>query len=802
MEFLHPISKMNHLLYVKLKNKKMRYYILISFFFVLSSAFSQNSVLSGYVTDSETGEAMIGVNIINLDSRTGTSSNKFGFFTLSVKNTEINRIQFSFVGYETKVFNIQISKDTLMKVSLHTSDNNLSEIFVVSRKKIEERTEMSKIDIPISTIRSLPSLSGEADIMKAFQLMPGVQMGAENTNGLFVRGGSSDQNLFLLDDVPLYNVNHLGGFFSVFDPSMLKSVDLYKGGFPARYGGRISSVMDIRTKDGNLYDKKGEFMLGILSSKLFLEGPIISGKSSYALSVRYCNFGIYTWLFSKLQNDVGTSGYNFYDINLKTNYILSPQNRLFINFFTGDDNISYKETDVKIEFSDNTYSEKSNIKWGNTAGSVRWLHTADNGFFNNTTLAFSGYRFLNAIKSITRDTDTKEKMSNFFQTHSAINDLTLKNDAEISFNKHTFRFGLSAINHFFKPGTVTQSYSGSDLDSTITNPVKIIYALDFCGYAEWEYTFFKKLSVNAGFRTGLYATTGTLYPVLEPRVVLNYLFLPSFSLKTSYTKMHQNMHLLTNSDGGLPTDIWVPSTKLIKPESADQFSFGFAHTTKNNYELSIELYAKKMKNLIDYKAGIFVYDIHQSWENKIETDGVGNIKGIEFLFQKKSGNLTGWMAYTLSSNKRKFKYLNNGEEFPYIYDQRHNLSITGNYKISKNMVISAVWIYHSGNHITLPLAKYQIANYDYMGNLSFSEVEIYFKKNGYSLPDYHRLDIGLTRTKQLKKGIRNWSINIYNAYNRQNAYYVYYKKNNDGNIKLYQRSFFPFLLNFGYSYTW
>lgn len=780
----------------------MRYCILFFCFFLLNYAFSQNSVLSGYVTDSKTGEAIIGANIMDLESRVGTSSNKFGFFTLNLKKDEIHQVQFSFVGYNTKKINIQIIKDTLMIVSLDFSDNNLNEIVVVSRKKIEERAEMGKIDIPISTIRSLPSLSGEADIMKAFQLMPGVQMGAENTNGLFVRGGSADQNLFLLDDVPLYNVNHLGGFFSVFDPSMLKSVNLYKGGFPARYGGRISSVMDIRTKDGDLYNHKGEFSLGILSSKLFLEGPIKSGKSSYALSVRYCNFGIYTWLFSKLQNDAGTSGYNFYDINLKTNYILSPQNRLFFNFFTGDDNISYKETNVKIELSNSTYSGKSDIKWGNTAGSVRWLHTADNGFFNNTTLAFSGYRFLNAIKSSTRDTDTNEKTSDSFQTHSAINDLTLKNDAEISLNEHTFRFGLSAINHFFTQGTVTQSHSGSDLDSTITNSVKTIYAFDLCGYAEWEYTFFKKMSTNVGFRTGLYAAKSRTYPVFEPRVVLNYLFLPTLSFKTSYTKMHQNMHLLTNSDGGLPTDIWVPSTNIIKPESADQLSFGFAHTTKNNYELSIELYTKEMKNLIDYKEGILVYDGNQAWENKIETDGVGNVKGIEFLVQKKSGNLTGWLGYTLSSNKRKFENLNNGKEFPYIYDQTHNLSLTGNYKISKNMTLSAVWIYHSGNHITLPLVKYQIANYDYMGNIAYSEVEIYSEKNGYTLPDYHRLDVGLNRTKQLKRGIRNWSINMYNAYNRQNAYYVYYKKNNDGNIKLYQRSFFPFMLNFGYSYTW
>lgn len=348
--------------------------------FMFCSVFSQNSVLSGYITDSKTGEAIIGANITGQTSKVGTTSNKFGYFTLNLKKDVLYHLQFSYMGYETKVIDIQISEDKFLMVAITFSERSLNELVVVAKKKLEERADMGKINIPVSTIRSLPSITGEADVMKAFQLMPGVQMGAENTNGLFVRGGSADQNLFLLDDVPLYSVNHLGGFFSVFDPSMLKSVDLYKGGFPARYGGRISSVMDIRTKDGNFYHKSGEFSLGVLSSKLFLEGPIKREKSSYALSVRYCNFGIYSWLLSRLQHEEGTSGYYFYDINFKTNFILSPQNRLFLNVYSGDDNIFYKETDVKVENSNYTYSDESNVKWGNTAGSVRWSHFADNGF--------------------------------------------------------------------------------------------------------------------------------------------------------------------------------------------------------------------------------------------------------------------------------------------------------------------------------------------------------------------------------------------------------------------------------------
>jgi hypothetical protein len=690
---------------------------------------------------------------------------------------------------------------------MNATTTNLNEVVVLADKKLEEKAEIGRVNIPMSTVRTLPSITGEPDILKAYQLMPGVQMGAENNDGLYVRGGSPDQNLFLLDDVPLYNVSHLGGFFSVFDPSMVKSVDLYKGGFPARYGGRISSVVDVRSKDGNLYESKGEIALGLISGKIFLEGPLKKGESSYALSYRNCNFGIYSYLYNLSQGLNYTEGYYFNDINFKTNLKLSQSDRLFVGFYTGEDNIYYKEKDTKVEIVNIKYSGQSELKWGNTAGSVRWLHVFNDGIFDNTTLAYTNYRYINQSQSSAVSLTDNSKISDDYQNQSGTDDFQIKNDAEIPFDNLTIRFGIAAGSHSYIPGLVTysQTTSTSSSDSSASGSSIRLNAVDLYGYTEFDYKISDKLSTNAGFRTGFYAVNNTSFPVFEPRVVLNYLFLPSFSIKGSYSNMHQNIHLLTNSNGGLPTDIWVPSTKNIKPESSDQFSVGFAHTTAKDYELSIELYSKKIHNLIEYKEGILLYNGSQNWQEKLETGGTGNVKGIELLIRKMKGRLTGWIGYTLSSNTRKFENLNQGKEFPYVYDQTHNFSIVGNFKITDKVTLSATWVYHTGNCVTLPSANYQLYNYDYYDSTNknrYTEVEIYSDKNGYRLPDYHRLDIGLNRSKQLKKGIRNWSINVYNAYNQQNAYYLFYKKADDGTVKLYQRSFFPILLNASYSYSW
>jgi hypothetical protein len=764
--------------------------------------------MNGYIVDKKSGEAIIGVNVYDYNLKVGCTTNKFGYYSLIINKNINYNFQFSCISYDSKNYSIKLVTDTILNIELQNATTNLSEVIVSAQRKLEERTELGKINIPLSTIRTLPSITGEPDILKAYQLMPGVQMGSEGNNGLYVRGGTPDQNLFLLDDVPLYNVSHLGGFFSVFDPSMVKSVDLYKGGFPARYGGRISSVVDVRNKEGNLYNTKGEIAVGLISSKFFIEGPIKKGESSYAFSYRNCNFGIYSYLYKLIENSSSVSGYYFNDINFKANLKISQSDRLFLSFYTGEDNIYSKDKGTDVKSTKSKYSGLSEVKWGNTAGSIRWLHLLKNGIFNNTTIAYTHYNYLNHLQSIVENLTDKSNTTDDFQIRSGANDLLFKNDTEIPLENLTIRLGITGSSHSYIPSLVTysQKLNAIATDTTSSPDTQLqLQAADIYGYAEFEYKLTDKLSTNAGFRTGAYFVKNTSFPVFEPRIVVNYMFLPSYSLKASYSNMHQNIHLLTNSNAGLPSDIWVPSTANIKPESSDQFSVGFAHTTKKNYEMSIELYTKRIQNLIEYKEGVLLYNGSQNWQEKVETGGIGNIKGFEVLIRKLNGKLTGWIGYTLSSNTRKFTNLNNGNEFPFTYDQTHNLSIVGNYKLTENLTLSAIWVYHTGNCVTLASSKYQLYNYDYSGYTYknyYTDVQVYTEKNGYRLPDYHRLDIGLNRTKQLKKGIRNWSINIYNAYNHQNAYYVFYKKKEDGTIKLFQRSFFPILLNIGYSYKW
>jgi len=785
--------------------KRLFFLLLLDLFHI---AYAQKAILKGYIVDKKSGEAIIGVNVYDSNSKVGCTTNKFGYYSMLLnKNMDYN-FQFSYIGYNSKIYNIKIITDSILNIELQNATTNLSEVIVSAQRKLEERIEMGKIKIPLSTIRTLPSISGEPDILKAYQLMPGVQMGSEGNNGLYVRGGTPDQNLFLLDDVPLYNVSHIGGFFSVFDPSMVKSVDLYKGGFPARYGGRISSVVDVRTKEGNLYEQKGEIGLGLISSKIFLEGPLKKGESSYAFSYRNCNFGIYSYLYKLIENSSSLSGYYFNDINFKANIKLSQSDRLFLSFYTGEDNIYSKDKSVEVKSTNSEYSGLSELKWGNTAASIRWMHLLKNGIFNNSTIAYTHYNYLNHLQSIVKNLTDKSKTTDDFQVRSGVNDFLFKNDTEIPLEKLTIRLGITGSSHTYIPSLVTysQKITAIATDTTFTPETQLqLHAADIYGYAEFEYKIADKLSTNAGFRAGSYFVNKNLFPVFEPRIVVNYIFLPTYSLKASYSNMHQNIHLLTNSNAGLPSDIWIPSTAKIKPESSDQFSIGFAHTTKKDYEMSVEFYTKKIQNLIEYKEGVLLYDGSLNWQDKLETGGIGQVNGFEVLMRKLNGKLTGWIGYTLSSNTRKFRNLNNGNEFPFTYDQTHNLSVVGNYKITENITLSATWVYHTGNCITLASSKYKLYNYDYSGYIYktyYTDAEIYSEKNGYRLPNFHRLDIGINRTKQMKKGIRNWSVNIYNAYNRQNAYYVFYKRDDNGNIKLYQRSFFPIMLNAGYSYCW
>ncbi len=482
---------------------------------------------------------------------------------------------------------------------------------------------------------------------------------------------------------------------------------------------------------------------------------------------------------------------------------------MFFSLYHGKDKFYFSEKENESTNFKIIQSAYSGLDWGNSAFGLRWLHIFSDKVFSNFTLAYTKYNYANEHEFNSKIISDNYIITDKMQLASSVQDLSIKNDNEIPINNSMLKFGFIGSQHSYLPSYISysQSYNSITTDTTINSPDQkvLLNSYELHGYVEWEHEFAKKLSSNIGFRAGYYSVGSVIYPSLEPRVVINYILFPSISIKTSYCKMHQNIHLLTNSNTGLPSDIWVPSTSILPPEISHQFSLGLAHTYNNKFEVIIDAYTKELTNLIEYKEGVLLFNNENSWEDKVVKNGKGRIKGVELLINKKNGILTGWLGYTLASNKRNFENLNNGNDFPYKYDQTHNFSIVGNYKISKKINISATWVYHSGNRITLAEKKYKLYNINYSGSYEgnrevFSDVHVYPSRNNYKMPAYHRLDFGLNYEISKKRGFAIWTFGVYNVYNRQNAYYLFFKDSNNGDTKLYQKSLFPILLNFGYTF--
>lgn len=650
---------------------------------------------------------------------------------------------------------------------------------------------------------------GEIDVLKTFQLMPGVQGGAEGSNALYVRGGSPDQNLILLDDVPLYYVSHLGGFVSVFDAYTISNVKLIKGGFPAQYGGRLSSVIDIRMKDGNENKLKGAFSLGTLVSKISLEGPISGKKTTFIFSARRSFFDLFTHAFYLLRNNEGlVTYYNFHDVNFKLSHKLNEKNKLFISLYTGGDKFRVQEKYTQnvngLETISNNY--KTGILWGNTMLSFRWNHIYNNKLFGNTTVSYSNFKYKNFTNGTQTSNSSSQNMKYIFT--SGINDVIAKSDFDYYFSdKHKIKFGIAGILHTFRPGMSSYTQSGDDLSGqdTLINPEKL-NSTETYAFVEDEFSISKNITLNAGIHASAYFVQQTSFYSLQPRLSLNYKFIENYSMKMSIATMKQNLHLLTNSGAGFPTDLWVPSTKKVDPENSLQAAIGFVHSInkKNiNLEISVEGYYKRMNNLIDFQEGVSFFS-PRTWEEKIVKNGKGNVYGIEFLLYKKEGKLNGWIGYTYSKNTRQFINLNGGNPYPYRYDRPHNASVVINYEFSDKIAFSCSWVYESGNAITLASQKADLINYNtnYMAERTtfeiYDDVHLYNGRNSYRMPSFHKLDVGVNFVKTVRRGIRTWNISIYNVYNRQNAFMLYFKKVNN-QVKLYQTSLFPIIPSVSYS---
>ncbi|MDP2175179.1 MAG: TonB-dependent receptor plug domain-containing protein [Bacteroidota bacterium] len=765
---------------------------------------SQN-IVYGYVQDSSSQEKLIGTNIKVLNRSGSTLSNNYGYFSLKYQEDTII-LSISHLGYKQTY--LSVNKNTPMPIIIPIAQESVlfGNVTVKTKKesKIVEEVQMSTINITMNQIKMLPRFMGETDILKAIQLMPGIKGGSEGSTGLYVRGGGADQNLILLDGAMVYNPSHLFGFFSVFNTDAINNVQMLKGGFPARYGGRLSSVLDISMKDGNMKKFKGEGSIGALASKFTFEGPIIKDKVSFMVSARrtYLDLMLQPILRLSSGNPNLRQGYFFSDFNGKVNWRLNAKNRLYFSYYNGVDRFYQENKPYTYLYDGNVIKEQSLARnqWGNQLATLRFNQIINKNLFVNTQLNLTKYFYeIDESFSNSEQTDTGlTEQYNFNGFGSKINDITLKSDAEYNQGRHYIRFGLSAIYHRFVPGQssiVFRKTGEKSIDTTFGSGVT--KSVEMSAYLEDDFDFSKQLKLNYGLHFNLYNYKKSFFPSIQPRVALRYLLNKTLSLKGSYANMVQNIHLLTNNTIGLPNDLWVPATNLVKPMKSNQVAVGLAKMV-GKFELTFETYYKNMRNVIEFKEGASFLNVNNSWENKVAR-GNGKAYGFEFLAQKKSGNLTGWIGYTLSWVKRTIPELNFGKEFYYKYDSRHDVSFVLNYKENEKWDYGLVWVFRTGNALTMPTGAYP----GHLPGGSWSgTVFTYSGRNNFRFADYHRLDLSVTRHYKKKWGMLDLNFSIYNTYSRINPFYYRIGTDFKGNKQITRVGLFPILpsLNLGFKF--
>jgi len=759
----------------------------LPFFNASAQSIPRKITISGYVTDGKSGETLIGAGITSEQpgAKTafpvGAATNNFGFYTLTIPAGKTS-LTYSYIGYKSEKMDIGLQRDTVINIKLE-SDSQLKAATVSAGKESGiNSSNMGAIDIPMKQMLSAPAIFGETDVLKTIQLMPGVQTGVEGTSGIYVRGGGPDENLMLLDGIPLYNVDHMLGIFSVFTPEAVKKVTLFKGSFPARYGGRISSIIDVRTNDGNMKETHGVVSVGLLSSRIHLEGPIVKDKTSYSISAR----GLHTILYEPfLKLKKVPANYFFYDLNLKLTQRFSDKDRLFLSAYKGRDklyadmteNDGSQNPDYETRISRNT--DKVDINWGNTIAAARWNHVFGNKLFSNTTVAFNQYSMDVVNKSREQVTSGSYSSSNYYSYdyNSGIKDLNAKIDFDYDPDPDNLvKFGAEYIRHDFRPETSSFKQKEMENGKPVTDTLyrqqsgKDIYGNEASLYAEDDMHIGDFLTINPGLHLSMFNTQGKTYWSLQPRFSAKLDFGKGCSLKASYSRMAQYVHLLSSTAISLPTDLWVPITKDIKPVLGDQFSLGTYYTGLQGWEFSVEAYYKMMRNILEYRDGMTVIGISTGWEDKVDM-GEGRACGLEFFAQKTSGKTTGWIAYTLAKSDRIFKdgNINNGERFPYKYDRRHDISICLNRQFNKRVDLSATWVFATGG--TATIAERQTVVIDPEGEADV--VDYASHRNNYRLPSSHRLNIGVNLHKQLRHGERIWNFSIYNAYDEMNPNFIY-----------------------------
>ncbi len=769
---------------------------------------AQSFVISGFVEDIRSGERLISASVYDLRTKRGSTTNDYGFYSLSLPSDTVELV-ISYVGYAPYYNKFYLSRDTILNI-LTDPTIQLDEVLISAARteNFINSTQLSQVEIPIHQIQALPVIFGEADIMKTLQLMPGVQSGNEGTSGIYVRGGGPDQNLILLDGVPVYNASHLFGFFSVFNPDAISNVRLITGGFPARYGGRLSSVLDIRMKEGNLKTFQGEGSIGNIASKFTFEGPIVKDKTSFIVSARRTYIDVLAAPIVSAVNSASgggekfRAGYYFYDANAKINHKFSDRDRIYLSFYMGRDKAYAKSSNTYI-YNDTVNQQNMDfgLLWGNITTALRWNHVFSNKLFANFTGIYSNYLFDTSEEFEFLRNNKPESLFKF-NYYSGIENSGLK--ADFDYNpvpRHSIKFGANYLYHTFKPGVL--SYRVQDGESGITQGFgnKNVYANEFYLYFEDTWRISGLISANLGVHYSGFIVKDEYYDSFQPRLSLRTMINENWSVKAAYTHMHQYIHLLTNTNIGLPTDLWLPSTDMIKPQESKQVAAGVAGIIGNSVELTVEGFYKTMDNLIEYKEGASFFQMSDNWESKVEV-GDGYAYGTEVLLRKNSGALTGWIGYTLSWSWRVFDNINFGEPYPYKYDRRHDVSVVALYKLNDNIDFGATWVYGTGNAVTLAIARYaseyEVQELTEYGS-SFGGIEHYKGRNGYRMPAYHRLDVNANFHKQTKWGHRTWSVGAYNLYNRQNPFFLYFGYSNNSRV-LKQVSLFPIIPSVRYSF--
>ncbi len=735
-----------------IKEKRLKLLLVIVTGLLPMLVFGQKTTVSGYIRDAGSKEALIGASVTISKLKTGSSTNQYGYFTVTLPNVDTSTVVFSFNGYQPVVKKFFGGKNIQLNIFLTPETNTLNEVVVKSNRNADnvEKTQMGVIDVPIQSIKELPVLLGEHDILKTIQLLPGVQSGQEGTTGFYVRGGNSDQNLIQMDEATVYNPSHLFGLFSTFNINAVNSVKLIKGGFPSQYGGRLSSILDIKMKEGNKEHFQAEGGLGLISGNLMLQGPIKKGKSSFIISARRSYVGAFLKLISK------STSYRFYDINAKVNYELGIKDHLFLSIFRGNDNAAYTAAN----------SLNYGINFGNSTGTLRWNHLYGNKIFSNTSIIYNDYHL-----------QLGTSQNNYYQVlYTGVKDITAKTDFTVIPNtSHNIKFGLAYTYHTLYPGAISAKTPKKGNKIAInSDSLTKRYSNEAAFYVNDDYRIADNFSIHYGVRLPFFNGGGGNYVFIEPRVTARLSLDNSTSIKASYTRMNQFVHLVPSSTASLPADIWLTSSKTIRPQKSNQVSIGlFKNFKENEIETSVELYYKTMKNQVLFNEGTQIL-LNTNLDNVLSF-GKGKSYGIEFFAKKNFGRLTGWASYTLSKSTQQFPDINFGSSFPASFDRTHNLSLAASYDLTKNWTLSADFVFSTGKPYTLPAGKVIVYG---DGSLYDNYYYDYTNRNNSRLSSYNRLDVSASNKKKFKifgKELyeREWVFGFYNVYSRANPYFVY-----------------------------